>query len=328
MPVYNAELYVREAIVSIINQTYSEFEFIIINDGSKDSSKLVIESIKDERIVFINHEINAGLVNSLNEGLKLARGKYIARMDNDDIAYPDRFIKQLRFMEDNPSVGVCGTAFQTFGNIEFSPVIPCNDSDIREFMLVHNPIGHPTVMMRNSLIKEHKLSYIQDATPAEDYRMWYEFSKICLLSNLPDILLNYRIHEQQLSSSMRITQNEKVNEIRWLQLKDKGFVLSKTEINLYCQLLDQNVIFKLWSDKINVVLLMNKILRQNIVLKAFPEEWFERIFGQKIKFIITPNNKFNFKYLKLIFIMDSRIRKTVLSYNQVKSLIKSLIFYN
>ena len=134
-------------------------------------------------------------------------------MDNDDIAHPERLAKQVAFMELHPTVGVCGTAFQIFGSRNISANMPVEDSAIREFMLVYNPIGHPTVMMRKSTIDEYDLKYKQDYTPAEDYMMWYDFSKVSLLRNLPDILLDYRTHDNQMSHSMLTSQRAKVDKV-------------------------------------------------------------------------------------------------------------------
>ena len=108
MPVYNCEKYLRESIESILNQTFKDFEFLIINDGSSDKSAEIVESYNDNRINFVQNEKNIGLAASLNRGLDIAKGEYIARMDADDISLPERLEKQVRFMETNPQIGICG----------------------------------------------------------------------------------------------------------------------------------------------------------------------------------------------------------------------------
>ena len=190
MPVYNAEKYLREAINSILSQTYTNFEFIILNDGSTDSSAEIVRSYDDPRIVFIDNKKNAGLVAVLNQGLDLAHGEYIARMDSDDISLPTRFEKQVRFLQRHKSVGILGTFFHIFGaadRIETKQKYP----DLK-FILQTSPVGHPTVMMRKSVLDEHNLRYDPRYKHAEDYELWlraYDHTKI---ANIPEVLLNYR----------------------------------------------------------------------------------------------------------------------------------------
>lgn len=116
MPVYNAQEYIREAIDSILNQTFSDFEFIIINDGSTDNSVEIIKNYNDPRIVLVDNTENKGLVSVLNQGLQLAQGEYIARMDADDISLPNRFMEQVNYLDKHPQVGILGAWFHIFGD--------------------------------------------------------------------------------------------------------------------------------------------------------------------------------------------------------------------
>ena len=116
LPVYNCELYVRTAIESILNQTFTDFEFLIIDDASTDKTLAVLKKIKDSRIQLIEKPVNSGYTNSLNYGLQMAKGKYIARMDGDDISHPERFAKQIVYLEAHPEVVVCGTTYKIVGN--------------------------------------------------------------------------------------------------------------------------------------------------------------------------------------------------------------------
>ena len=115
MAAYNEEAYIRDAIVSVLNQTYENFEFIIINDGSTDQTESIIISITDKRIKYLKNEVNIKLIDSLNKGIALATGKYIARMDSDDICFPERLEKQVEFMEANPNIGISGAQLELFG---------------------------------------------------------------------------------------------------------------------------------------------------------------------------------------------------------------------
>ena len=131
MPVYNVEKYIGEAIESILNQTFNDFEFIIIDDASTDNTVSVIEKFSDNRIKLIRNETNIKLAASLNKGLRIAQGKYIARMDGDDISLPHRFQKLYEFLENNPSVDICGSAMRVFGNEETVWEYSSDDKEIK-----------------------------------------------------------------------------------------------------------------------------------------------------------------------------------------------------
>ncbi len=210
MPVYNAEKYVGEAIESILNQTFADFEFLIFNDGSTDKSAKIIQSYaeKDKRIVFYDYQKNTGLVDMLNKGIDKSQGKYIARMDADDISLPQRFEKQVSFMEKNEDIGVCGTWFTVFENhvenILNTIKQPEQDSDIKIAILHYCPLGHPTIMAKTSLFKNNL--YDQDFYPAEDYELWARLIPITKFHNIQESLLLYRSHEANISKNKSETQ--------------------------------------------------------------------------------------------------------------------------
>jgi len=278
MPVYNAAPYVKDSIDSILRQTFHDFEFIIINDGSSDKSKEIIMSFNDSRIIFIDHINNVGIVEALNQGLGIARGKYIARMDNDDIAYDNRLSMQVDFMDNNPTVGVCGTAFKIFGSRTVVANMPTDDDSIRKYMLSYNPFGHPTVLMRKAVIDAYALRYRQDYLSAEDYRMWYDFSKVSILRNLPDVLLYYRTHDKQMSFSMSEKQRSNADKVRILQLTDKGFQLTTEEQNIYCCILSYSPLPQTAAELESWRLVMRKVITQNQKLRVYNESWFDHIF--------------------------------------------------
>lgn len=206
MPAYNAEKYIAQAIESILNQTFKDFEFIIINDGSTDNTVKIINQYQDERIILINNEKNKGLVPSLNQGLKLASGEYIARMDADDISLPDRFMKQIKYMDKHPKIGVLGSWFHIFGE-EINRIETKLKSPKLADMIETSPVGHPTAMLRKKFFDKYYLQYDPAYTHAEDYELWTRVIKFMKIANLPEVLLNYRwakgnvshIHEKEQS---------------------------------------------------------------------------------------------------------------------------------
>ena len=194
LPVYNAEKYLSEAIDSILNQTYANFEFIIINDGSIDNSEKIILSYNDRRIRYIRNEKNIRLVASLNKGIQLARGRYLVRMDADDISMPNRIEKQVTFMENNLKVGVCGSYLRVFGDERRVVIskLPIMDKDIRASLLVRNSLGHPNVIIRKSTLTVNGVCYDERFYRMEDWGLWITLMPKCKFANCPEVLLNYR----------------------------------------------------------------------------------------------------------------------------------------
>jgi len=197
MPVYNAEKFVREAIDSILNQTFTNFEFLIFNDGSTDSSGDIIKSYKDERIRFFDYKKNTGYVKHLNEGLELSKGKYIARMDADDISLPTRFEKQIKILEFNNYNGLIGSSIEVINNGIIN--YPEFDSEIRAYMFLRSPFAHPTIMFRKQILTDNQIKYDNRYMPAEDYDLYYRMSAYTCFYNIPEPLLKYRYHDNQIS---------------------------------------------------------------------------------------------------------------------------------
>ncbi len=197
MPAYNAEKYVKEAIESILNQTYNDFEFIIIDDGSKDDTPNIIEEYanKDERIVYLANEENKGISYTRNRGLATAKGKYIAIMDADDVAEYERFEKQIEYMENNEDIGVLGAAARMINeDANESNTIgrPAEDREIKLYALHSSPVINPTAMIRKTIIDENNLRYDEEYNGAEDYEFWQRMSKITKFHNLPEVLMRCR----------------------------------------------------------------------------------------------------------------------------------------
>ena len=215
MPVYNAEKYVHQAIESILNQSFGNFELLIFNDCSTDKSKEIILSFNDPRIQLIDSPENTGYVKHLNHGLEMAKGKYIARMDADDISMPDRFQKQVEFLDRHEEVAVCGTFIEFIGSkkglVDF-PIVHCDI--ITHFLLHGNGMAHPSVMMRKSILNAYSISYNRSLEPAEDYDLWNRISAYGQLHNIPEILLQYRVHDANESVLKKDIQDKAVRIIR------------------------------------------------------------------------------------------------------------------
>lgn len=201
MPVYNAAPYLKEAIDSILGQSFTEFELIIINDGSTDSSNEIIKSYQDPRISFTNNESNLGLVETLNLGIDLAQGEYIARMDGDDISLPERLARQVDFMDAHPEVGACGSAFQFFGDSDRIALHPSDYKQCFTLLSVNSSLGHPTSMIRRKVLTDHHIRYENEYHYAADYAFWIRVSQVSCISSLPETLLLYRWHSANMSKT-------------------------------------------------------------------------------------------------------------------------------
>lgn len=214
MSVYNSEKYLSEAIESVLNQTYRNFEFIIVNDGSQDNSLDIIQKYqnKDHRIILIDRE-NKGLPYSLNEGISIARGEYIARMDADDICIPERFEKQLQYMQEH-NLDICGSFVETFSNnLTQQYSYPINDTDIKFTLLFYCCLAHPSVLIRKEVFD--KIQYNINYKQAQDYQLWVDASKKqFVFGNIPEVLLQYRVHNEQMTISKSQSQQSFADETR------------------------------------------------------------------------------------------------------------------
>jgi glycosyltransferase involved in cell wall biosynthesis len=202
MSVFNGECFLREAVESILTQSFRDFEFIVIDDGSADAVRSMLHcyQTRDSRIR-VYHQENRGLVASLNRGCGLARGKYIARMDADDIAIRDRLAWQIEFMERHPEVAVVGGAVQFIdqsGKALRTAGRPLHNPEIQEIILGQSGVmWHPTVLMRKAAFSQ--VGGYRNVADAEDYDLWLRMAERFELANLPEVLLKYRIHPGQVS---------------------------------------------------------------------------------------------------------------------------------
>lgn len=222
LPLFNAELFLVQAIDSILNQTIVNFELIVVNDGSTDKSLDLVYSYNDKRLIVINNEENKGLIYSLNKGIEVAKGKYIARMDADDIALPQRLQKQVDFLEENPSIALVGGYAEFIddkGTVFQHCKVPITHEDIVQKIFISNCFIHPCVMFRASVIKELG-GYRTEAIHAEDYDLWLRIIQKHNVANIPEILIQYRIHANQISQCKLKLQRASADKARFAAFKN------------------------------------------------------------------------------------------------------------
>ena len=286
-----------QSIDSILNQTFPDFEFIIIcdnpeyNDGIK---KLKDYAVKDCRINLIFNEENIGLTKSLNKGLKVSKGKYVARMDADDISLPTRLEKQYEYMENHPDVIVLGTMLKRFGHEtcktwwEPNEAANYSDDDLKAQMLFGNCIAHPTAMIRKDVLSLNHITYDESYRHSQDYRLWEQLMPFGKFAKLKDVLLNYRVSEQQITKSNSLSQSNLSFTIsyrcQYYWLESMGFAFNIEEI--------QNEPFKI-LDEIKT----RKSLRNSKSFKAFVQ--FVYLNSQDGKKRLASFVKGDFRYMTI-----------------------------
>lgn len=219
IPVYNAEKYLKECIDSILTQTFTDFELLLIDDGSNDGSAAVIAAIADPRIRYVKNEKNMGIARTRNRGLELARGEYIAFIDSDDICVPQRLEKQVAFLDANPQVGICGGWIQEIypdGTLIKGELrqYPAGDAEIREMMYWNCPLWNPSVTMRKAVIEAHGIRHNTEFISASDFDLFVKIGKVSSMANLPEIMLLYRRHENQITTRRTFEANRNASLLR------------------------------------------------------------------------------------------------------------------
>lgn len=219
LPVYNGERYMREAIDSVLAQTYRDFELWVCNDGSTDGTVTIIDSYEDSRVKRIDNPHNMGLVATLNRVFAMVESPYIARMDDDDLWHPEKLELQMKLLESRPEVGVCGTSIHKFGDVDALHIFPEESDALKVGLLFYCMMSHPSVVYRRSMLAETGLSYRQDYFPAEDYKMWVEVLQHFNIYNLRQPLVEYRQHGGQICREKKTEQIVLERRLREEQLR-------------------------------------------------------------------------------------------------------------
>lgn len=259
MPVYNTKTkYLKESIQSILNQTFTDFEFIIINDGSTKSNVVkTILSFDDPRIKFINNNKNIGIAETLNNSFKISQGKYIARMDSDDISLPKRFEMQIKFMQNNPECGLLGGGFEYFGK---KNGISINPKTVKTIDLLYGCfISHPTVMIRKELVNKYNIQYDKNYDLCEDYELWSRIASQIKICNLQKVIVKYRWHTQNVSVKKNKEQYEQMDLVKKNIIKSftDNKILQEKLMDSYINNIFKINLFKIQIFKIKIINHMN-----------------------------------------------------------------------
>lgn len=268
MSVYNAEEYIIECVNSILNQSFDDFEFLIVDDASDDNTKALLDSINDSRLIVFHNDNKLGLPKNLNFLLDKATGKYIARMDGDDVSALDRFEKEVSILESDDSIEMVCSYCQKIGSENEIVKTPLDYEILRATLLFKNPITNSTVMFRNS--PSHYYDY--DFLKSQDYEMWDrmsgKFEKVAVINQ---VLGYYRIHEKQITKE-KISEQEKLNEIILLRaLNRMGVRLTDKDTQIYMEAIRTKKI----SCSENALLfykILNRIIQANKKCKLYRKD--------------------------------------------------------
>ncbi|MGE4283580.1 MAG: glycosyltransferase [Clostridia bacterium] len=210
MPVFNSSRFLKEAIDSILDQSFSSFELLIVDDASSDSSPDIIRSYKDNRIVFLKNETNMGIAFSLNYAIQSAKGEFLARMDADDVMLPRRLEMQVKYLQSHLEVGVVGTkaiGINSDGNQFRNFFVSRTNKHIKSRLFFECSFIHPSVMLRKSVLNQNLINYDLSYSHAQDYRLWVDLSDKTEFYNLPMKLLKYRFHDSAISCKKKNDRN-------------------------------------------------------------------------------------------------------------------------
>jgi len=281
MTAYNAQDTIKEAIISILNQTFSNFELIIIDDGSTDQSKKIIQQFKDRRVKLFSFKKNKGHSYATNYGFQIAQGKYIARMDADDISLPKRLDKQISFLEKNKKIGVVGAWVELIGQGVTGKIwqYPGNPQYIQSCFMFFCPIAQPISMFRRELISKHKILHQEKYKRYADYYFWYECNQLMPCANLPEVLLKYRVDKTKINKYTSKSCIKIPNLIRQKILDDLNIKYQKDELRIHCQIANEK--FTNYKQLIAMRKWLQCLLKENKNKNFFDQHIFKIVIADR-----------------------------------------------
>lgn len=276
---YNDEKYIEQSVNSILSQTLKDFELIIVDDASTDNTKNILENIQksDNRVKIFRNKNNRGLPYSLNRALHYAKGKYIARMDGDDISLPDRLQKQYNYMEKHKDVDICGAAYKRIG-CDSGVCVVENDSEFIKAMLIYySPLGHSTWFIRKSFLDKYNLRYNIKFRTSQDYEFLYRIRDFAKYACIQEVLLLYRVHNNSITGKTKGIDKNIVKVQRCI-LKQLGIVANERKINILNGKIDNSVF-----EKIIQKLFFAQLLLHNKYKRIFAQDALKKVLKKWYK---------------------------------------------
>ncbi|TGE28274.1 glycosyltransferase family 2 protein [Hymenobacter metallicola] len=283
MPVYNGGHFLRPAIESVLHQTFTDFELLIVDDCSSDGSRAVAQTYAaDPRVRVFGMPENKGRAFCDNYAAQLARGRYIAKMDADDIALPQRLQTQVAFLEQHPEVDLTGSFLQCIGESRLVYEYPVSTDQIRSAVLFDMPVGNPSVFFRRSILREHGLSYDESLAQTEDYDFISRAAQKVTMVNQPEVLVQYRTQAAPVKAKILAARLAQANRIRERLLRDINIPFTRRELRVHNTVCSYP--FRLgnlsleevhtWLWKLYVHTQVSTSLHSATMLKCIAERWF------------------------------------------------------
>lgn len=329
MPVYNGEKYLKEAIDCVLNQTFKDFELIIIDDGSKDGSAAIIENYKDERIRFLKNDKNRGISYTRNRGLDEARGEFLAWMDCDDLISPNRFELQLDFLNKHTQYGICGTWLTRFDETASEVAKSHTDPDLIKATLLFKPaVWNATAMYRLPWIKSAGLSFDSRLTVAEDYDFYFEACRHFPLANLPLSLYQYRDSESSIMKTFE-SEEEKSFAIHRIiyekALKELGIEASDKQLQLHRRI-GSTYLFDTLEGVQTAFEWLQHLQKKNESAKIYEPIAFSQVLGNMFFFVSKKSSQVGLPVF-LLYMEKRKAFHTVQPFLVFKLLTRCLIKY-
>jgi len=324
MCVHNGEEFLKEAVKSVLDQTFSEFEFIIIDDASTDKSPEILSSFSDPRIQVIRNEVNLGLTKSLNKGLTYAKGEFIARMDADDICLPFRFEKQIDFFTKHPDIALCGSHVTLIGSSTGLGCYPEAHEQIKVTAMANSPFAHPAVMWRRKVFDDLQLRYDEGYRTSQDFELWSRAVHKVKAANIAEPLIYYREHIKQITKSKQSNQSLNARKTKLKQLEYLGLTPSESETIAHLCLFDGQ--FSEYQDATTLRAAdewMYKIVLANKAMGIYDEQlllnfWKQKLWGGGLF-------KYDLKIWKVLRTSKSAQNCSISSGDRLKLLVKCLM---
>ncbi|MDQ7815540.1 MAG: glycosyltransferase [Melioribacteraceae bacterium] len=323
MPTYNCAEFISEAIQSILFQSFRDYEFLIIDDGSEDDTESIVKSFSDERIRYLK-KTHSGLADTLDYGLKIAQNDVVARMDADDISHPSRLEKHVNFINTHPGIDVLSNWYAVFKNDSINYIInrSISHNEIVKNLALHSDICHPSIMFKKSRIETlGGFTVIKEFDPFGDYVVWLRNKSKLKFYNLPEVLHYYRARENSLSNEALANRRDLIFKIQEPYFKNSlvdEFNLSADEeiiIRGWREYLygDQKKSFSYWKE-LGIRLFIKPSLIAATILRALTQPIFKNLFGKRIP------NRLGY-YLKYFFPLE---QKTIKEFRETLNSIKNV----
>ncbi|MBW3468315.1 glycosyltransferase family 2 protein [Arthrospiribacter ruber] len=330
MPVYNGERYLKDAISSVLIQSFKNFELLIIDDGSSDQSLKIIEGINDSRIRIIRNNENKGIAFVRNLGLNQAKGKYLVWMDCDDIIHKDKFQKQIDYLESNSEVGICGTWLWRFGDGKQAIAKSPNDPEVVKTTLIFSPsVWNATAMFRLSFIRKANLNYDTRLAIAEDYNFYLDASFHFPIHNIPEPLYYYRASETSIMKEYESQESKKKSfyKIIYTKVFDKlGIINDDRNFNVHYKIASNHLIDD-YSEYQEVYEWLVFLKKKNMEMNIYNHDSFSIMIDNMFYFVSKKSSKIGFTVFAF-FMKNVSSLKNIESILLLKLLTRCIVKYD